>query len=225
MDKLEQKFTVGTRVKLRDGVDPSFYNGFSRVGNEGWVRKRKRDKYGYGQIFIEWDKHAWAYNGTEDGWTHEGHFEAVEESKMNEPTSQNNQKELEDTVRGITENFVKTLFGAMGASVEQIEDEPVMEVGLTKTEDDSNDWENLAAEAAKAIVNAPAYFVIALEHLHAPGAPPLVIPRVFHAAQESEQALIVQSQIAHILANLQDATISKVLEQRANEHQVANEDQ
>jgi|ERR1039458_5246999 hypothetical protein len=208
----EQQFSVGTRVKLKDNIDPSLYNGFSRTGNEGIVRKRKFDKYKYPQVYIEFNKDHWSYNGTEDGWTWQGHWEAVEESKMDELTPQ----EIEDTVRNITETFVKALFGAIGAPVKQIESPPATEPDLEESEDNPDDWENLAVQAANTIIDAPAYLVIALEHIEVPGAPKMVIPRVFHAAREPEQALIVQSQLAHVLANLQDGTIAAVLQQEIN---------
>lgn len=221
MDQPEQRFNIDTRVKLREGVDPSLYNGFSRVGNEGWIRKRKRDRYGYPQVLIEWDKDHWAYNGQEDGWTWEGQFEAVEENQMAEeqPT---NSTESEDRVREITENFVKAIFGAVGPPVAQVERPPNDITAQPQTEESEGDkWEDLAAQASEVIATAPAYLVIALERAEAPaeapGAPAMIIPRVFHAAQKPEYALIVQSQIAHVLASLQDSTIAGVLEQQQAE--------
>lgn len=214
MDKPEQRFKVDMRVKLREGVDPGLYDGFSRVGNEGWIRKRRRDKYGYPQVLIEWDKDHWAYNGTKDGWTWEGQFEAVEENEMGDAAQPNNQEELEERVRGITENFVKSIFGAMGTPVEQAASDE-SEESTSEEVDGSDKWENLVAEVNESVTNAPAYLVIALERMEVQGAPPMVIPRVFHAAQKSEYALIVQSQLAHVLASLQDTTIAGVLKQQA----------
>jgi hypothetical protein len=204
----EKQFPIGTYVRLRDGVDPGLYNGFSRTGNTGWIRKRKRDKYGYPQVYIEFDKDHWSYNGTEDGWTWQGQFEAVEESDMAEE-QKNNQDSLEDTVRGITENFVRAIFDAMNPDEQSKPEPPDVQSEL---EEDTK-WESLAAETTEAIANAPAYLVIALERVQTPGdALPMIIPRVFRAAQKSEYALIVQSQLAHVLASLQDQTIAGVLE-------------
>jgi hypothetical protein len=215
MNQPEQRFSVNTRVKLRGDVDPSFYNGFSRTGNEGWIRKRKRDKYGYPQIFIQWDKDHWAYNGQEDGWTWEGQFEAVEEDVMAETPRQS--EEMEAQVRGITENFVSALFGALGHP----EGEAKSEVEETSVEESQSEeaaqWESLAAEAGEAIVNSPGYLVIALEYAKAPDAPPMIIPRVFHASRKPDYALIVQSQLAHLVASLQDATIAQVIDQKSED--------
>ena len=84
MDRPEQRFKINTRVRLREGIDPAFFDGLSRVGNEGWVRRRKRDRYGYPEVLIEWDADHWAYNGQPDCWTMEGQFEAAEENDMKE---------------------------------------------------------------------------------------------------------------------------------------------
>jgi hypothetical protein len=212
----EQQFSVGTYVRLRDGVDPSLYNGYSRVGNTGWIRKRKLDKYGYPQVYIEFDKDHWAYNGQEDGWTWEGQFEAVEENEMAENNKQDN--DLEETVRGITESFVQAIFGALSST-----EESKSELPETQTKEDSDKRDALVAETIEAITNSPAYLVVALEHVQMPekNIPPMIIPRVFHAAHKPEYALIVQSQLAHVLASLQDSTIASVLELQ----QAANEDQ
>jgi hypothetical protein len=218
-DPFEQ-FPVGTRVRLRDGVDPGFYNGFSRVGNEGWVRKRKLDRFQYPQIYVEWDRlNDWSYNGAEDGWTWQGHFEAVEENQMAEAAQPNNQEDLQATVRGITENFVQTLFGALGAPAAQVEPPSgdIAEQPQVEESEGADNWDDLATQASEAIATAPAYLVIALETAEAPGAPAITIPRMFHAARDPEHALIVQSQFAHVLASLQDATIARVLELEVDE--------
>lgn len=218
MNKPEQRFKINTRVKLREGVDPSLYGGYSRTGNEGWIRKRKRDRYGYPQVLIEWDKDHWAYNGQEDGWTWEGQFEAVEENKMSGPAAPDNPNDDRDEkVREVTETFVRSLFGVLGQQAEE-RTEPEAE---SEPAEDTDDWDSLASQAAEALVNSPAYVLVALEHLHppVPGAPPMIIPRVFHAAKKPDYALIAQSQLGHVLVALQDETIAGVLQQR-----VSNED-
>lgn len=197
MDRPEQRFKINTRVRLREGIDPAFFDGLSRVGNEGWIRRRKRDRYGYPEVLVEWDTDHWAYNGQPDCWTMEGQFEAAEENDMAKAPDPNEGRD--EKVRHITEAFVRALFGALGVdeAPEQEQEEP--------EEDDQ--WDELATVAAEAVQNAPAYIVIALEHLEKDGAPPMIIPRVFHAAQNPEYRLIAQSQLAHLLASMQDDTI------------------
>lgn len=205
MNKPEQKFPVNARVRLRDGVDPGLYGGFSRVGNEGWIRKRRRDKYGYPQVFIEWNRDNWAYNGTEDCWTWEGHFEAVEENSMADSSNQ------EDQIREITERFVKAIFSTLGTgSQDTSADEPEEQ----EAEGDGEKWEDLIAQAQSSLSKAPAYLLVVLEHADAPNAPPMIIPRVFHGAKDADHALIVQSQLAHIVALFQDSTIASIFDDK-----------
>src|SRR5208282_2339321 len=156
MDRPEQRFKINTRVRLRDGVDSTFFDGYSRAGQEGWIRKRKRDRYGYPEVLIEWDKDSWAYNGQPDCWTMEGQFEAVEESIMEAPDPNESRDEK---VRDLTEKFIGALFGALGVEEEKEAQE------ASTPEDDSDQWEALATVAAETVMKAPAYIVIALEHL------------------------------------------------------------
>jgi hypothetical protein len=213
MDKPAQRFSVNTRVRLKDGVDPGFYEGFTRVGQEGWVRKRRLERYGYPQIYVEWDKDAWSFNGQPDGWGWEGQFEAVEGYEMAEPDDNiqpEEQPDFESVVRGATETFIENLMDATRQANEHQQALPNQQ----ESDDDETDWETLAAQASEAIVKSPAYIVIALEHLTAEGAPPMVIPRIFHASRKPEFALIAQSQLAHVLASMQDETIATLIQKR-----------
>src|SRR5271169_6004254 len=134
MDKPEQRFKVNTRVRLRDGVDSVFFGGYSRSGNEGWIRKRKRDRYGFPEVLVEWDKDHWNYNGQPDCWSMEGQFEAAKEIIMEVP---NPNQSRDEKVRDLTEKFIGALFGALGVEEEQEEQE------TSKPEDDSDQWEAL----------------------------------------------------------------------------------
>lgn len=216
MDRPTQRFKPNARVRLRDGIDPEFYNGFGRAGNEGWIRKRRLDKHGYPQVLIQWDKDHWSYNGQEDGWTWEGHFESVGDETMSQPTPPEENPELEDRVRAISEQFIKSLFGALGETRGE-------STGETPQKDEGPDpevWDELAGRAADAVQKSPAYIVVALEHIEGPdGAPPMVTPRVFHAALDPEYALIAQSQLGHVLASMQDDTIGDVLQQLAKDEE------
>jgi hypothetical protein len=208
MDRPKQRFAANTRVRLREGVDPGIYNGYSRVGNEGWIRKRKRDKYGYPQVLIEWDKDHWAYNGQEDGWTWEGHFDSVEETEMSERESN---PEFENQIRGVTEVFIKGLMSVVAAQqgneVAEVEEPTINE----------DDWQTQANQAAEAVACAPAYIVITLEQVSPSGTTPIVVPRVFNAAREPELALIAQSQLSHLVSSLQDKVIADILQRGDDE--------
>lgn len=76
------KFEPGTRVKLRDGIDSSFYLGMARTGMEGWITDYRHDRFDLPEAYIQWDTTHWAYNRQPDGWTFEDHFETVEDKHM-----------------------------------------------------------------------------------------------------------------------------------------------
>jgi hypothetical protein len=84
MEKIEQRFQVGERVKLKDGIDVEpFYGPYARIGQEGIVRKIAYDSYGYPHLFIAWDENEWRWNGQESGWTWATHFEPVDRPPVN----------------------------------------------------------------------------------------------------------------------------------------------
>lgn len=77
-------FPERSRVRLKDGINPEFYNGLAKVGNVGVITGHRRDKLGFPEIFIKWDQEHWAYNQQSDCWTYENHFELVEVPKVND---------------------------------------------------------------------------------------------------------------------------------------------
>jgi hypothetical protein len=72
-----QPFQPNERIRLKDGIDPSFTQGFGRVGNEAIVKDVSADKYGYPQVQVAFDHDHWSYNGAQDGWYWANHFEPV----------------------------------------------------------------------------------------------------------------------------------------------------
>jgi hypothetical protein len=82
MEGTEQKISDNSRVRLRGLVDPTFYEGMAKTGNEGWVRKHRTDRNGLPEVWIEWDREHWADNMQPDRWTFEEHFDVVKEGRM-----------------------------------------------------------------------------------------------------------------------------------------------
>src|SRR5208282_2040072 len=145
-----EQYPVGTYVQLRDGIDPSFYNGFSRTGNTAWVRRRKVDNDGYIHVWIEWDKDHWSYNGAPDGWTEAGHFDILEE-----PVSDTSDKDRQrEVVTDITKNFVDGLFEALGLNTnEPTKSENPAQEDKAQTSDDQQISTN---DAIKLLQDSPA---------------------------------------------------------------------
>lgn len=103
MDGTEFRFQVGQRVRLRDGVDPNFYDGMAKVGSEGWIAEHRRDRFGLPEVRVHWDSNHWAYNRQPDVWTFQEHFDPVEETR-----SMSDQDKAK-TAQGLAEEFGKQL--------------------------------------------------------------------------------------------------------------------
>ena len=82
----EHRLHEGDRVRIRDTVDPSLYMGMSTLYNEGVVTKVREDRFGLPQVYIEWDKNHWSYNGAPDCWTFEEHFDILVHMSQEKPS-------------------------------------------------------------------------------------------------------------------------------------------
>jgi len=83
MERQQHKLKTNQRVRLKaDGQDALY--PMACAGSEGWIRKQDTDPLGYPMVYIEWDKNHWAYNGEQDRWTFEAHFDPVEENDMSD---------------------------------------------------------------------------------------------------------------------------------------------
>lgn len=199
MIKPEQRIPVGARVRLRDGVDPSFYGGFSRTGNEGWVRKRRLDKYEYPLVLIQWDHDHWSYNGAQDCWTHENHFDIVEG-----PVDED-RKQAEDAIRNATETFTQSILDAIGKGAPEEPPE--------SAEESADGWGERIDEATKDLRSAKAFLVLAI---HEQGEdeefPGLINPVVFQNARDENSALVCQHQLVHLVTALHDSLIAETMQ-------------
>jgi hypothetical protein len=79
MEGTKPRISDNSRVRLRGLVDPTFYEGMAKTGNEGWVRKHRIDRNGLPEVWVEWDREHWADNMQPNRWTFEEHFDVVEE--------------------------------------------------------------------------------------------------------------------------------------------------
>lgn len=83
---MQARYQDGTRVRLRGEVDPTFYAGLAKVGNEGWITSHRTDRNGLPECYIQWDRLHWADNRQPNGWTYEEHFDLVKEPVTDTPT-------------------------------------------------------------------------------------------------------------------------------------------
>ena len=101
----DYRFPNKSRVRLKDGIDSTFYNGLAKVGNEGTISARRLDRLGFPEVYISWDPEHWAYNQQPDGWTFEDHFELVKE-----PVDDNEKRELfQQAMSGFADQMAKLM--------------------------------------------------------------------------------------------------------------------
>lgn len=73
---MDTKLEVGMKVELLPGREDVYPRAVAAM--RGVVRGLKKDRHGYPQAYIDWDKEHWRYNNEEDGWTFAAHFRPVE---------------------------------------------------------------------------------------------------------------------------------------------------
>jgi hypothetical protein len=204
MDTPPTRFHVNSRVKLRDGVDPSFYGGFSRTGNEGWVRKIQIDKLGYPHILVEWDKNHWSYNGAPDTWTWQDHFDEVEEIMDNKK-----QEEID-----VLKNDFETKIAEIIGGIEGINGDVQKAVAVDLEEG----WNERLREVHQVLKNTRAYIVVAIDERENDIS--FISPCVFYDAQDEALGLICQAQLSQVNQEFHGEAVAK----RLAELNVYNED-
>lgn len=82
MEKQDHILKRDQRVKLKDGFDAMYQ--VARSGAQGIVKEVEYDPYGFPCALVQWDTDHWTYEGEQDGWTFQSHFELVKDSSMTE---------------------------------------------------------------------------------------------------------------------------------------------
>ncbi len=200
------RLPLNSRVRLRDGIDPALYNGFTCTGNEGWIRNQRDDEAGYSHVLIEWDHDHWAYNGAPNCWTWEDHFDLVEEPKMPEmPQDPQETSTPEEALRRLTEQFVSGLSAILKPETEEqpalIEDVP-----------DPQRGQDITDEAVEALKNGKAFVVVSIQESENG----VIHPAIYQQAETEHWALICQGQLGHATALLQDSLIHDRLQKAAD---------
>lgn len=193
------RFKEGERVKLRGDVHPVFYQGYGCVGNEGWVKARRLDNFGYPQIFVQWDSDHWSWNGTPDMWTWEGHFDKVDESMSEE----------EDR------SLAKDLIEFLQTRVREPESTPAPKNELERAQDESRlgDYKKSLAEAMEAASRGEAFAIVTVvrrEHEGAPGG--ILMPLAFVENKTPEAGILVNNQISTMAAQSHEAMALAILQ-------------
>lgn len=187
------RFPLNSRVKLKDNIDPDLYRSMSRTGNEGWVRKHRKDKYDFPQVYIEWDKEHWAYNGTEDGWTWEDHFEGI-----NMPDKQES-----------TEDFGK-MVEMMRSFLDRVDngEDPQSE----KTDEQERNMHH--EEAQNQLADSESFILITTHHV--PDNPDVLVPQAIRYSGSEPGRILAELQLTQLGARAHHNTAIELLENASN---------
>jgi hypothetical protein len=162
----------GDRVRIRKDVDPSLYHGMLTIGNEGIIRQVREDRFGLPQVWIEWDKNHWTYNGAPDGWTFEEHFDIIntENKKDNMSSDKANKQAL---AAKFAKLFTELFDDESDASGARVEDVPT--VGTSEdlraeleTSDSISDRTAIIAAVHEILSEAEAFMVIGVQRMDHP---------------------------------------------------------
>jgi hypothetical protein len=183
-EKQKHKFEPNQRVRLLG--DPSNLYPAAPALSEGWVRKRSHDEYGYPMVYIEWDKTHWTYNGEQDEWTLEAHFEPVEEEKKMDGS-----KDMEDLMRLLGRLTEESSVPAKG---EKGERDILSELGTSVNWPSKEEYLDMLTKGTEDARSANAFVLIAI-HPHENGD---LVPILTSAFMTPESAILLEAQLSRI---------------------------
>lgn len=213
MDGTYFRLNVDDRVRIRDEVDPSLYQGLSTLYNEGVITQVRKDRYDLPQVYVKWDKNHWSYNGAPDCWTYEDHFDLIE--TMTEPSKQ-------DLARQLAADFANGMAGLFADGETEAAPEPSKAAQLrtelstdtlTVAEAEHED-ETLAVLAAVSaqLAEAEAFIVIAVgREEHPKSAKGILIPYAMSYAHNPAAELLATAHMAGLATRAhQELTIQAI---------------
>jgi hypothetical protein len=196
MDEIPFRTKKDQLVRLK-GEATSLYP-FAHSGAPGWVRGHRKDELGWPQVRIEWDKDWWGYNGEQDRWAIEDHFDVVEKPK-DDQVSDNKSIPPE----------VMAAMAALGqwASTQQSDEpapqiEPKVETQRTAAEMKVVNQQHYAAVLEDAVGfarEADAVLVLAVKCHETTGGTEM-IPKLFTSYKDGQAGVLLEMQIPKIAA-------------------------
>src|ERR1039458_6287810 len=203
MQGTEFRLPVEGRVKLRDGIEPSFYGGWARTGNEGWIIARRTDHHGLPEVFVKWDETHWAFNRQPDCWTYEDHFDIVEGTDMADKDELT--QKLEKITSAFTASLVETLSAKPGPPPEL--------VAPVEVEDTSESEYQLAMNAAfEQLQDSEAFMVASISRKsdsRAPGG--ALLANIVQDATSPEAEALLGAQLSAVAARYHADTAMMVI--------------
>lgn len=188
------KFRKGQRVRLRYDCSDVYRRAFG--GSEGIVRANKYDETGhFPMVYVHWDKDHWSYNGEDDLWTFESHFDLVEEVMADK---------FDEFLSGLT-NFIESYQNAPDDDdIEEFDDE------LDEDNPHGSDYEGIVDQAADFARDCEAFILVAVSRQDHPLKPgeTILIPEIFTDFKSDEAALLMDSQLSQVSAAAHTEAVS-----------------
>lgn len=188
------------RLKM-DGQDALY--PFAGAGSPGWVRKQQHDRLGYPQVFIEWDKNHWSYNGEPDKWAMEAHFEPLENAPMSD------QSQNQPTPENMAQMF---------AAFQQFMADQSQQPAQQETNDTlAEDYKKSIETVIELLNEADSYIVITTTRVERDGRPPAITPRAINFYKSVEGGMIAELQLSKMAAMSHEEQILRALSLETNE--------
>jgi hypothetical protein len=203
----DYRFEERQRVRLRSDIDTSIYGDWACIGNEGWVIKRRKDKFDLPEILVQWDKTHWAYNGVGDGWAMEEHFEAVEEM--------NDKPDKQQQLDSLLNSFGQGLKAILGESEPESSKKPsggLKNLLEADAEADDQEFDEAVKHALEHIQDAEGFVVIGVARRdHPKSESGMLIPFALSFSKTMESELLLGAHMASVAARAhQDITVQAI---------------
>lgn len=187
MEKQKHILKPNQRVKLKDGMD-HFY-AHARVGAEGIVRAVDHDHLGFPHALIEWDENHWTYEGEQNGWTFQTHFEPVEGSMSEEKGEK----------KSLDPKKVAEIVAAVYAAMENADENDLLEESPATVEMEMRGEFINAVERSVALLEQSEALLVIAVHRHDTDDGPTLVPETVTFSQTDEGRLAVEAQLAQLL--------------------------
>jgi BMFP domain-containing protein YqiC len=198
MIKEYHKTKPNQRVRLKgDGSDNYYPSATS--GSEGWVRKQSYD-YGFPMVYIEWDKEHWAYNGEQDQWTFENHFNPIAKGQNMSDKDMISKTEFLEAMNQI--------FADADDDAQEEEDDVQKELQeVMGTFDEEKQWpsaklyDKVLHTAVEEAQGAEAFLLITVSREDIEGYDDgILIPKVVNIYQNPESGILLEAQLTKLAA-------------------------
>lgn len=207
------RFNKGDRVRLRTDRADIYRRAFG--GSEGVVKDRRVEDLGHhNMVFVVWDKDHWTYNGEEDMWAFEDHFDPASKKVASPPA-----EEIDVSITFEKDNDVPDkkpdFMSALRNLIDQYEGDQV---------DDSDEaeagFDQMLEEAFEYAVGCEAVVIVGVRREESPVNPndSLLITDAHSWYKTEESKLLLQAQLSQIGAHTHNQlamqAIERVLEER-----------